>query len=273
MAQGSVHHVKYMSTNKSFVFCASLAISISVVAVYNFFLAKPRELAKAKTTGLEDEGLCLSPEARQRKVWRVVPSAGSLQNLVLKSEILCPPGPEYRHFTVQVRVRSCGLNFADMFAVLGLYSATPQGSFIPGLEFCGEISSLYLGNLESKDDCSQEKCGFKVGDRVFGAVRFGGYASYLNVDARQIRKVPKSWSFDEGAAFPCQAITAWYGLKALGDARNGQVALVHSAAGGVGLYCVNLLHHLGVRVIGKSRFLSKLNFHKLLLISFQPSNF
>ena len=94
----------------------------------------------------------------ERKVYRL-PKAGSISRLQLRSETLDRPG----FAEVLVRVHAIGLNFADIFAIKGLYSATPKGSFIPGLEFCGEIIALGEGVMD-----------WKIGDKVMGATKFGG---------------------------------------------------------------------------------------------------
>ena len=73
----------------------------------------------------------------QRLVWRT-PGAGSLDRLKLQEEPLAPPAPG----EARVRVEAIGLNFADIFACQGLYSATPSGSFVPGLECAGVIESI-----------------------------------------------------------------------------------------------------------------------------------
>ena len=83
-----------------------------------------------------------------------------------------------------------------------------------------------------------------------GCIRFGGYSTYLNVDARHIRKIPPTWTFEQGASFAAQAVTAWYGLKTLGNLQSGQIVLIHSMAGGVGLYCAKLCIAMGAHVIG-----------------------
>jgi NADPH:quinone reductase-like Zn-dependent oxidoreductase len=62
----------------------------------------------------------------------MVPKAGSINNLKLVEEEIREPGKE----EVQIEVKSIGFNFADIFAMFGLYGATPEGSFVPGLEFC-----------------------------------------------------------------------------------------------------------------------------------------
>jgi NADPH:quinone reductase-like Zn-dependent oxidoreductase len=162
-----------------------------------------------------------------RDVWRIG-RAGSLNRLRQQSEALPDPAPG----EARVAVRAVGLNFADVFACLGLYSATPTGPFVPGLEFAGVVEGL-----------GPAPTGFPpnrlaLGDRVLGLTRFGAYASALNVDVRSLRPLPAAWSFEEGAAYPAQALTAWYGLTTLGALAPGHVLLVHSAAGGVGLHAL-----------------------------------
>ncbi len=168
-----------------------------------------------------------------REAWRL-PKAGSLARLTRVTEPLPPPGPG----EATVRAEAIGLNFADVFACLGLYSATPEGSFIPGLECAGVVVAVGPG-----------VDGVRPGDRVMAVTRFGGYATRLNVDVRQLHPLPEGWSFAEGAAWPVQALTAWYALCALGEVAPGDAVLVHSAAGGVGLHALEIAGSLGARVV------------------------
>lgn len=169
----------------------------------------------------------------ERLIWRI-PRAGSLRRLALIREPLAPP----RAGEAQVEVLAVGLNFADVFACLGLYSATPSGAFVPGLECAGIIRALGPGVTE-----------WQVGDRVMVLTRFGGYATALNVPITTLWPVPAGWSPAEAAAYPVQALTAWYGLVPLGGARRGTVVLVQSAAGGVGWQALNALRTLGARPV------------------------
>jgi len=91
--------------------------------------------------------------------------AGSLNNLKLVSENLSDPGPD----EVTVKVHAIGLNFADIFALQGLYSATPKGLFIPGLEFSGEIMKK-----------GKHITGSEPGTKVMGVTKFGAYTDLLN---------------------------------------------------------------------------------------------
>lgn len=176
---------------------------------------------------------------RAREVWRI-DRAGSLARLTRRTEDLPDPPPGQ----ATVAVRAIGLNFADLFACLGLYSATPSGSFVPGLEFAGVVEAL--GPAASGDD---ETRGIRVGSRVFGLTRFGGYATALNAGLAYLRPLPDGWSFTEGAAYPAQALTAWYGLVRLGALERGDVVLVQSAAGGVGLNALAILDATGARTV------------------------
>lgn len=158
----------------------------------------------------------------------------------LVKEELPLPGPG----AVTVEVEAVGLNFADIFAIWGLYGATPEGIFTPGLEYAGRVVKVgpeKEGEAETK---------WKVGDRVMGVTRFGGYATHLNIDSRYILPLPAEWSFAEGAAYLVQVLTAYYGLKELGNMQPGQTVLIHSAAGGVGTHAGRIARKFGCYTIG-----------------------
>jgi NADPH:quinone reductase-like Zn-dependent oxidoreductase len=180
----------------------------------------------------------------KRKVYRIN-KAGSINDLKLIEENLSEPGIN----EVTVEVKSIGLNFADLFAIQGLYSATPKGSFIPGLEYSGIV-------LKTGSDVKD----FKAEDKIMGAIRFGAYTTHLNIDTRYILKLPDSWSFEEGSAFTVQALTAYYALVELGNIKNNDTVLVHSAAGGVGIYANRIAKKFNAYTIGTIGSESKRNF-------------
>ncbi|WP_194349974.1 alcohol dehydrogenase catalytic domain-containing protein [Pontibacter beigongshangensis] len=170
----------------------------------------------------------------ERQVYRMH-KAGSIKNLKLSVEALGHPKSD----EVCVKVRAIGLNFADIFAMQGLYSATPAGSFIPGLEFAGEVVAVGAGLEE-----------WKVGDKVMGATKFGGYVSHINIHHRYVIPLPDDWSFEEGAGFLVQGLTAYYALTALGNLQRGMTVLIHSAAGGVGILANRICKKYGAYTIG-----------------------
>ena len=180
----------------------------------------------------------------KRKVYRMK-KAGSINNLKLIEENLPEPGTN----EVTVEVKSIGLNFADLFAIQGLYSATPKGSFIPGLEYSGIV--LKTGS-NVKD--------FKAEDKIMGTIRFGAYTTHLNIDPRYILKLPDGWSFEEGSSFIVQALTAYYALVELGNIKDNFAVLIHSAAGGVGIYANRIAKKFNAYTIGTIGSESKRNF-------------
>ncbi len=168
--------------------------------------------------------------------------AGALHRLAREREVLAAPGPG----EARVAVGAVGLNFADVFACLGLYSATPTGPFVPGLEFAGVVEEIGPAVPAPAGEATR---AVRVGDRVIGLTRFGACATALNVDARYLQPCPPAWSLSEAAAFPVQAITAWYGLREQGRLAPGDAVLVQSAAGGVGLHALAIVGASGGRVV------------------------
>lgn len=191
----------------------------------------------------------------ERKVYRIK-KAGSLKKLKTRYEDLAPPADD----EVTVEVKAIGLNFADLFAIQGLYSATPKGSFIPGLEYSGIV--LETGNAVEN---------FKAGDKIMGTIRFGAYTTHLNINHRYILKLPEGWSFEEGAAFMVQALTAYYALVELGKLKNNNTVLIHSAAGGVGIYANRIAKKFNAFTIGtvgsesKKKFIINEGYDKVIV--------
>ena len=150
--------------------------------------------------------------------------------------------------TVKVATRAIGLNFADVFTLLGYYTAANlvrnDGAFVPGLEFAGIVLN------DSQDFCK--------GERVYGFTRFGAYSDVVNVKPTSLRRLG-SWSFEQGASFLVNALTAWYALVTVAgmpDIATIQqrdcpfVVVVQSAAGGVGLWASEIAARRGALVVG-----------------------
>ncbi|MDF9798537.1 NADPH:quinone reductase-like Zn-dependent oxidoreductase [Catalinimonas alkaloidigena] len=181
---------------------------------------------------------------RQRRVYSM-PKPGSIKNLKLQTEAL--PDPQAHEVCVQVK--AIGLNFADVFAMQGLYKAAPKGKFIPGLEFSGEVIAV-----------GDEVGEWKVGDKVMGATKFGGYVSHINIHHRYVIPLPVGWSFEQGAGFLVQGLTAYYALKELGNLQKGMTVLIHSAAGGVGILANRICKKYDAYTIGTVSQTNKVDF-------------
>ena len=146
---------------------------------------------------------------------------------------------------IQVDVKVCGINFADVSVRLGLYAAA-KGAYplCPGLEFSGVVRRV-----------GSNAAIFKPGDRVFGVSRFGGYTTVINSPLEFIWPLPATWDFTRGASFPVAYLTAYYALQHVGHLRKSDRVLIHSAAGGVGTALLHLLKihgNMSVGVVGRS---------------------
>jgi NADPH2:quinone reductase len=111
--------------------------------------------------------------------------------------------------------------------------------FIPGQEGAGVVTAVG----------TQVKT-LKVGDRVAWSGTSKSYAEYVAAAAEHLVPVPGSVSDQQAAAGMIQGLTAHYLVNDTYKLKAGDAALVHAAAGGVGLLLVQLLHAIGVRVIG-----------------------
>jgi NADPH:quinone reductase-like Zn-dependent oxidoreductase len=150
----------------------------------------------------------------------VIPRTGPPEVLRVEER----PDPVAGPGEVRVRVRAAGINFADLMARQGLYPDAPKLPAVVGYEFAGDVESLGEG-----------VDAFKVGDRVLGGSRFGGYAELVATKADNLIPLPGDWSYEEGAALPVNYTTAYAGIVRYGSLRPGERVLIHAAAGGVGI--------------------------------------
>lgn len=163
-----------------------------------------------------------------------VTSNGNASVLKLsEAEPMPKPGAEQ----VLVKVHAAGLNFVDIYQRKGFYPVALP--FTPGLEGAGTVEEV--GALVK---------GVRRGARIAFNGQLGSYAEYLAVDAWKLIALPKNMSFEEGAAFPLQGMTAQYLINDFRPLRRKDVVLIHAAAGGVGLLLVQWAKHLGATVIG-----------------------
>ena len=191
----------------------------------------------------------------KRKSYRIS-KARSIKNIKLVEEDL----PEPANDEVTVEVKSIGLNFADLFTIQGLYSATPKESFIPGLEYSGSI-------IKKGNDVNE----LNDGEKIIGAIRFGAYTTHLNINKKYIVRLPENYSFEEGAAALVQPLTAYYSLIELGNIKEGSTVLVNSAAGGVGISAIRIAKKFNAFTIGtvgnknKIEFLQKEGYDSIIV--------
>jgi NADPH:quinone reductase-like Zn-dependent oxidoreductase len=90
---------------------------------------------------------------------------------------------------------------------------------------------------------------FKPGDAVFGVAK-GSFAEYACAASSQLAMKPKEISFEQAACLPIAGITALQGVRDKGRVQTGQTVLINGAAGGVGIFAVQIAKSLGARVTG-----------------------
>ncbi len=152
------------------------------------------------------------------------------------------PDPGVEAGQILVRVKRAGLNFADISARVGLYPDAPKFPMVMGYEVSGVVEALGSGVTQ-----------FAKGDRVVSMCRFGGQAELVAIPATQVRKIRDDLSFDEAAALPVNALTAFHMLFWVAPLQPGMTVLIHMAAGGVGLLAIQLCKTIpNVTVIGTS---------------------
>jgi putative PIG3 family NAD(P)H quinone oxidoreductase len=153
------------------------------------------------------------------------------------------PDPSPGDGEVLVRVRTAGLNGADMMQRRGLYPAPPGSpQDIPGMELAGEVQALGRGAER-----------FALGDRVMAIVGGGAQAELAVVHERQLMPVPTALDWPAAGGLPEVFTTAHDAVFTQGELRVGERLLVHGGAGGVGTAAIQLARAAGARVTATVR--------------------
>jgi NADPH:quinone reductase-like Zn-dependent oxidoreductase len=161
---------------------------------------------------------------------------GGPENLTVEEVELPGPGPRQ----VRVAVRAIGVNPVDvkMYAGPGDPASLP---ITPGFEAAGVVTAVGEGAADDAGPLS-------VGDEVIAFRVTGAYATDLVVDDSALTRKPSSLDWTPAAGLMLAGATAVHTVRATGvDA--GDTVLVHGAAGGVGLYAVQLARLRGALVI------------------------
>lgn len=147
------------------------------------------------------------------------------------------PIPQPKAAEAVVRVAAAGVNFIDVYHREGRYKHPLP--FVIGQEGAGEVSAV-----------GSEVKSIRVGDRVAWTSVMGSYTEYVAVPAERLVPIPGGVSEQDAAATMLQGMTAHYLSHDTFPLQQGQTALIHAAAGGVGLLLVQMAYNIGARVIG-----------------------
>ena len=147
------------------------------------------------------------------------------------------PLPEPGAGEARVNVEAVGLNYIDVYRRKGQYPS--HLPFILGSEAAGVVDAIGPGVTD-----------LNVGDRVASAAIPGAYAEYAIAAVRELVPLPSDIDTRTAAAVMLQGMTAHYLTHSTYPLTPGDTALVHAAAGGVGLLLVQMAKRRGARVIG-----------------------
>ncbi|KAK3985842.1 hypothetical protein QBC44DRAFT_403752 [Cladorrhinum sp. PSN332] len=127
---------------------------------------------------------------------------------------------------VEIEVMAVGVNFKDVATTMGI---VPENEHMIGCELAGYVKRI--GPNVHRN--------LKVGDRV-AAMRSGTYVNRVQCPQDRVHVIPNNMSFEDAATIPLVYLTAIYSLYHLGNLKEGQSVLIHSAAGGVGIAAIQL---------------------------------
>src|SRR5689334_23719407 len=147
------------------------------------------------------------------------------------------PVPKPKPNEAVVKIAAIGVNFIDVYFREGRYP-TPL-PFVNGQEAAGVVTEV-----------GTEVTTVQRGDRVAYTSALGSYAEYVAVPASRLVKIPDELDFEQAAAAMLQGMTAHYLVHSSYPLKRGETALIHAAAGGVGLLLVQMAKQIGARVIG-----------------------
>jgi NADPH:quinone reductase len=138
---------------------------------------------------------------------------------------------------VLFEVHAAGVSFPDVLQARGLYQASAEPPYVPGVEAAGVVRAAPPGSP------------LRPGDRVAAMTRSGGWAQLAVAAPELTFALPDALDFAQGAGLVLNYHTAWFALVWRGRLRAGETVLVHGAAGGVGTATLQVARGLGARAI------------------------
>src|SRR5205807_10351143 len=151
-------------------------------------------------------------------------------------ELVELPVPQPKPNEAVVKIAAAGVNFIDVYNREGRYKVALPA--VLGQEAAGTVTAV-----------GKEVNTVKPGDRLAYTGVLGAYAEYAAVPADRLVKIPEGVEERQAAAAMLQGMTAHYLSHDTFPLKKGETALVHAAAGGVGLLLVQMSHNIGARVI------------------------
>jgi NADPH:quinone reductase-like Zn-dependent oxidoreductase len=170
------------------------------------------------------------------------------------------PQPVPASDEVLVRVRAASINPVDVFAAASYLKDMQQLPLTVGTDFAGDVVSV-----------GADVTHVKVGDAVYGMIpmRGGAFAEYTVVKGNEVARKPQSLNYEQAAAVPLTALSAYQTLVEFAQVKSGERVLIHGAAGATGSFAVQLAKSKGAYVIananpGKEAYLKELGVDEII---------
>ncbi|MBL7478972.1 NAD(P)H-quinone oxidoreductase [Legionella bononiensis] len=163
-----------------------------------------------------------------------------IENPGSHSQLIMTEGakPVFSPNQILIKVHATALNRADLMQRFGKYPPPSGESNIPGLEVAGEVIAIGA-NVKQ----------FKPGDKVYGLVGSGGYASYCAVESSLAHRIPAQWNYSMAAAIPEALTTVYATLFDLGSLKKGHTLLIHGAGSGIASLAIQMAKLSQAKVI------------------------
>lgn len=197
------------------------------------------------------------------RAWQITDQFG-FENLRLVERPVQAPG----HGQVRVRLRAASLNFRDLLMTQGFYNPKQPLPLVPCSDGAGEVEAVGEGVSRWRvgdrvapifaqrwldGEPSRERLADTLGGPLDGTLR-----ESMVVDEAGLVAIPDAMSFEQAAALPCAAVTAWSALMVQTRVKPGDVVLVQGT-GGVSIFALQIALAAGARVIATSSSPAKLD--------------
>lgn len=140
---------------------------------------------------------------------------------------------------VRVKILAAGVSLPDVLMREGIHPEARKPPFTPGWDVVGVV-----------DELGEGVGGVPIGARVAAMPIVGGYAEYICLPVAELVSVPPQLDPAEAVCLILNYVTAYQMLHRSAQAKSGETALIHAAAGGVGTALLQLARLIGVKTYG-----------------------
>ena len=210
-----------------------------------------------------------------------IPQHGGIEVLTLTNDY---PTPSAGEGEVLVKVEATGLNRVDTLVRQGYPGIEIELPHIPGGDIAGTVAETGSG-IDSMDSsarvlvypliscgecllCLEGKRNLCLNWKYIGMHLKGGYAEYAVVPAENIVPIPDSVSYEDAIACSIAGLTAYHGIKTVGELKEGQSFFIWGGAGGLGTLAIQIAKHLGATVYATANSEEKLNIMRELGVDY-----